>query len=120
MGLKPASATDRAIGRPLEPAQTYQAAGQFAQALVEISASFVAGAEPFEPVQPGEGALDHPAHLARSGAVGDAASGDQLFDAAFPQQAAERVEVVAPVPVQAPRLATRAPPPVSVAASGVP
>ncbi len=48
MGLKLASATDRAIGRPSELAQTYQAAGQFEQALMEIGASFVAGAEPFE------------------------------------------------------------------------
>ena len=55
---------------------------------MEIGASFVAGSEPFELVQPGEGALDHPEHLAQSGAVGDAASGDQRFDATLPQQAA--------------------------------
>jgi len=72
---------------------------------VEIGVSFVAGAEPFELVQPGEGALDHPAHCAQSGAVGDAASGDQGFDAAFPQQAPILVEVVAPVGIQAPGLA---------------
>lgn len=30
----------------------------------------------FELVHPGEGALDHPAHLAQSGAVDDTASGD--------------------------------------------
>jgi hypothetical protein len=72
---------------------------------VEIGASFVAGAEPFELVQPGEGALDHPAHLAQSGAVGDAASGDQGFDAALAQQAAVLVEVVAPVGVQPPGFA---------------
>jgi hypothetical protein len=63
MGLKLASATDRAIGRPLEPAEAYEAAGQFEQALVEIGTSFVADAEPFELVQPGEGALDHPAYF---------------------------------------------------------
>ncbi len=77
---------------------------------MEIGASFVAGAEPFELVQPGEGTLDHPAHLAQSGAVGDAASGDQRFDAALAEQAAVLVEVVAPVRVQAPGLATRASP----------
>lgn len=77
---------------------------------MQIGASFVAGAEPFELVQPGEGALDHPAHLAQSGAVGDAASGDQGFDAALPQQAAVLVEVVAPVGVQTPGFAAGASP----------
>jgi hypothetical protein len=72
---------------------------------VEIGASFVAGAESFELVQPGEGALDDPAHLAQSAILGDAASGDQRFDAALPQQTAVLVEVVAPVGVQAPGLA---------------
>lgn len=42
---------------------------------MQISASFVADAEPLELMQPGEGALDDPAHLAQSGTVGDAASG---------------------------------------------
>jgi hypothetical protein len=77
---------------------------------VEIGTSFVAGAEPFELVQPGEGALDHPAHLAQSGAVGHAASRDHRLDAALPQQAAVLVEVVAPVGVQTPRLEARASP----------
>lgn len=72
---------------------------------MEIGASLVADAEPFELVQPGEGSLDDPAHLAESGAVGDAASGDQGFDAPLPQQAAVLVEVVAPVGIQAPGLA---------------
>ncbi|CUM44063.1 hypothetical protein BN2537_17091 [Streptomyces venezuelae] len=35
--------------------------------------------------QPGEGTLDHPARLAQSGPVGDAASCDQRLDSAFPQ-----------------------------------
>ena len=56
-------------------------------------------------MQPGERALDHPADLAQSRAVGDAASGDHGFDAALPQQAAVLVEVVAPVRVQVPGLA---------------
>ncbi len=75
---------------------------------MEIGASFVAGAEPFELVQPGEGALYHPSHFAQSGAVGDAASGDHGFDTALPQQAAVLVEVVATVGVQASRLTARA------------
>lgn len=78
---------------------------------MEVAASFVADAEPFELVQPGEGALDHPAHLAQSGAVGDAASRDQRLDAALPQQAPILVEVVAPVGIQTPRLAAGTSPP---------
>ncbi|GLW59637.1 hypothetical protein Kpho01_76470 [Kitasatospora phosalacinea] len=77
---------------------------------MEIGASLVAGAETFELVQPGEGALDHPAHLAQPGPMGDAAPGDQRLDAALPQQAAVLVEVVAPVCVQAPGLAAGASP----------
>jgi hypothetical protein len=61
-------------------------------------------------VEPGEGALDHPADLAQSGAVGDTASGDHGFDATLAQQAVVLVEVVAPVRVQSPRLAARASP----------
>lgn len=63
-----------ASGRCPQTAEAYEAAGQFEQALMEIGASLVAGAEPFELVQPGEGALDDPARLAQSGTVGDAAS----------------------------------------------
>lgn len=37
---------------------------------MEIGAPLVAGAEPFELVQPGERTLDDPAHLAQSGTVG--------------------------------------------------
>lgn len=78
---------------------------------MDIGASFVANAEPFELVQPGEGALHYPAHFAQPGAVGDAASGDHRFDAALSQQAAVLVEVVAAVGVQTPRLAAGASPP---------
>ncbi|GHG04366.1 hypothetical protein GCM10017667_38580 [Streptomyces filamentosus] len=49
-----------------EAAQVYEAAVKVEKALVEIGALLVAGAELFELVQPGEGALDHPAHLAQS------------------------------------------------------
>ncbi len=86
---------------------------------MEIGASFVSDAEPFEPVQPGEGALGHPAHLAQSGTVGDAASCDQRLDAALPQLAAVLVEVVAAVRVQPPGLAARASPQTSKRWDGV-
>ncbi len=55
---------------------------------MEIGAAFVAGPESFEPVEPGEGALDDPAGFAQAGAVGDAAAGDEGLDAALPQQSA--------------------------------
>jgi hypothetical protein len=77
---------------------------------MEIGAAFVAGAKPFELVQPGERALNHPADLAQSGAVGDAPSGDHGLDAALPQQAAVLVEVVPPVGVQTPGFAAGASP----------
>lgn len=77
---------------------------------MELGASLVAGAEPFELVQPGEGSLDHPAHLAQSGTVGDAASRDQRLDAPLPQQATVLVEVVALVGIQVPGLAAGTPP----------
>ncbi len=71
---------------------------------MEVAAAFVADAEPFELVEPGEGALDDPSGFAQAGAVGDAASRDQGLDAAFPQQAAVLVEVVASVGIQPTRL----------------
>jgi hypothetical protein len=77
---------------------------------VEIGASFVAGSEPLELVQPGEGALDHPAHLAQPATVSDAASRDQGLDAPLPQQAAVLVEVVATVGIEVPGLAAGTPP----------
>lgn len=58
-------------------------------------------------MQPGEGPLHHPTHLAWPRAVGHAASGDHRLDAALPQQATVLVEVVAPVGIQVPRLAAR-------------
>lgn len=77
---------------------------------MEVNTSLVADAEPFELVKPGEGALDYPADLAQSGAVGGTASGDHGFDAAFPQQAAVLLEVIAPVGVESSGLAPRASP----------
>jgi hypothetical protein len=75
---------------------------------VEIGASLVAGAEALELVEPGEGALYDPAHLAESGTAGDAAWGDHRLGAALPQQAAVLVEVIAPVSEQPPGPAARA------------
>jgi hypothetical protein len=86
---------------------------------VKIGASFVAGAEPFELVQPGEATLDYPAHLAQSGTVGDAASRDQRLDAPLPQHAAVLVEIVAPVGIQAPGLAAGTSPPTPDRRDGV-
>lgn len=77
---------------------------------MEIDASLVAGAEPFELVQPGKGALDDPAHFAQSGTVDGAASCDQRLDAALPQLAAVLVAVVATVGVQTPGLTARTSP----------
>lgn len=81
-----------------------ETAGQFEQALREIGALLVAGAEPFELVQQGEVAIDDPAHVAQSG-LGDAASGVQQLDAPLSQQAAVLVEVVATVRIQTSGLA---------------
>jgi hypothetical protein len=66
------------------PSETDDSAGEFEQALMEVGASLVAGAEAFELVEPGERALDYP-DLAQSGAVGDASSSDHGFDATLPQ-----------------------------------
>lgn len=78
---------------------------------MELGAPFVSGSEPFELMQPGEGSLDHPAHLAQSGPVGDAASRDHRLDTALPQQAAVLVEVVATIGIQVPGLTAGAYPP---------
>jgi hypothetical protein len=48
---------------------------------MDVGAVLVAGAQPFDGVQPGESALDHPPVLAEAGAVGDAGAGDPQRDA---------------------------------------
>jgi hypothetical protein len=70
---------------------------------VEVAAAFVARAQPFEGVQPGEAAFDHPAVSAEAGAVRDAAAGDPRGDPAGAQLAAVDVVVVAAVGEQLPR-----------------
>ncbi|WP_425461275.1 hypothetical protein [Kitasatospora atroaurantiaca] len=59
-----------------ESSEADDAEGEFEEALVEAGAPLVAGAESLELVQPGEGTLNNPTHLAQSGTMCDAASGD--------------------------------------------
>ncbi len=59
---------------------------------MEVSASLATDAESLELMQPGEGALYYPTHL-RRGTVGDAASGDQRFDAAMVASRSKRARV---------------------------
>ena len=55
---------------------------------MDVGAAVVADEQSFELVQPGEGALDHPALVAEPGAVLAVASCDLGFDAALPELAA--------------------------------
>jgi hypothetical protein len=75
---------------------------------VDVSAALVVGAEPFEGVQPGEAALDHPALSAQARAMGDAAAGDPRSDAALAEPSAVDVVVIATVGGQLPRPPARA------------
>jgi hypothetical protein len=59
---------------------------------VLVGVALVAGPQPAEVVQVGEGAFDDPALASQSGAVGNAALGDDRLDAAGPQQPAVLVE----------------------------
>ena len=65
--------------------------------MVDVGAAFVADEQPFEVVQPGEGALDDPALTAEAGAVLGLASCDLGLDPALPEFAAVLVVVVAAV-----------------------
>jgi hypothetical protein len=64
---------------------------------VDLVAAVVADEQPFEVVQPGEGAFNDPAHAAETGAVAAVAVGDLGLDAALLKLAAKRVGVVAAV-----------------------
>ena len=66
---------------------------------MDFGSAVVADEQPFELVQPGEGALDDPAIAAQAGAVRGAATGDLGFDAAAAQFAPVLVVVVAAVSV---------------------
>lgn len=69
---------------------------------MEVGAYLVADAEPFELMQPGEGALDDPSSLAQPGAVRGATAGDLGCDPASPDEAPVLVEVIAAVGEQPP------------------
>ena len=75
--------------------------------MVDVGAAFVADEQPFEVVQPGEGALDDPALTAETGAVLALAARDQRLDAAFADKTAVLVVVVAAVGDHAVGAATR-------------
>jgi len=75
--------------------------------VVDVGAAFVADEQPFEVVQPGEGALDDPALAAETGAVLALAARDQRLDAAFADKTAVLVVVVAAVGDHAVGAATR-------------
>jgi hypothetical protein len=66
---------------------------------VDLVAAVVADEQPFELVEPGEGALDDPAVAAKSGAVAGVAAGDLRGDPALAELAAVFVVVVAAVGV---------------------
>lgn len=68
---------------------------------MQIGSYLGADAQAFELVQPGESALDHPADLAQTGPVRDAAARDLRRDPVPAQQSAVLVVVVATVGEQA-------------------
>lgn len=86
-----------------------QGAGELEQAEVGVGTAFVAGAEAFERVQPGEAALDDPTDLAQPRAVPDTAAGDPRSDPALAQQPTVLVEVVAAIGVERSGLAPGSP-----------
>jgi hypothetical protein len=65
--------------------------------VVDFVSAVVADEQPFEVVEPGESAFDHPAHAAESGAVRGLAAGDERGDAALADEAAVLVVVVASI-----------------------
>lgn len=74
---------------------------------MDLGAAVVADEQPFEVVQPGEGALDDPADTAEAGAVFGPAAGDLGADAAPVQLATVLVVVVAAISGDARRAPTR-------------
>jgi hypothetical protein len=64
---------------------------------VDVCAAVVADEQPLELVEPGEGALDHPAGASEPGAVLGLASCDLGLDPALPELAAVLVVVVAAI-----------------------
>ena len=74
---------------------------------MDLGAAVVADEQPFEVVQPGEGALDDPAGATEPGAVLRLPAGDLGGDPAAAQQAPVLVVVVAAVGGDSPRAMTR-------------
>ena len=64
---------------------------------MHLGAAVVADEEPFEVVEPGEGAFDDPAVAAKPGAVLGLAAGDLVLDASLTELAAVLVVVVASI-----------------------
>jgi hypothetical protein len=75
--------------------QPHAAAREQKEPGVEAGAYLVADAEPFEPVEPGEGPLDAPTGPARAGSARGPAASDLRCDSPGPEQAAVLVEVLA-------------------------
>jgi hypothetical protein len=90
-----------------EPPEAVVAAAECVVGLVDLGAAVVADEQPFELVQPGEGALDDPAVAAEAGAVRLVAVGDLDGDAALAELGAARAGVVGAVGEQPVRLAAR-------------
>ena len=74
-----------------------EAAGDREERLVDVGAAVVSDEQPFELVRPGEGALDHPAVAADTGAVVGLARGDLGGDPALLQLTPLRLVVVSTV-----------------------
>ena len=81
----------------LESPEADEAAADREEGFVYLMAAVVAHEQPFEVVQPGEGALDDPAGTAESRAVPGRAPSDLRTDATSPQLAAVLVVVIAAV-----------------------
>lgn len=64
---------------------------------MHLGVTVPADAKASEPVQMGEGSLDHPALAAKAGSVGDTSTGDDRCDAAPAHQASVLVVVIATV-----------------------
>ncbi len=76
---------------------------------MDFGAAVVADEQPLELVQPGEGALDHPAVAAEAGAVLGLAPRDLRLDAALPELATVTVVVITAVGGHALRAPARPP-----------
>jgi hypothetical protein len=90
-----------------EPPEADEAAGEGEERFVDLVAAVVADEQPFELVEPGEGALDDPAVAAQTGAVLGLAPRDLGCDAALAELAAMAVVVVAAIGAEARRSAAR-------------